>query len=470
MAINKKLIHFENKANFETQLANNNILDTSIVFIKDTKEIWTHGQYYNRAGDNIIRPEWFGAINDGVTDCVKAFESAIAVAQEVAIPDSYKTGSDDSYSHGCTATIELSGGVYMLSKRITLNYVNLDGRGATLKANDKYSDACLIYTSAAFCGTITNLTLDGSMKSTRGISGPMRKGSVINVNIRDCIGYGICNNGGFECTYEKVHIGIYNSLPSSVTDYSKIIGFYTTASDSYLNNMIVVNYPIGLQFGNSGWQVNNVHVWGKPNNGVVPHIGIRVEHENITINNFYADTVMRQDPTKEWDATVNGSINGGIGVYIHNTSASSSGKRTIVNNTTVFVNAGLFTAEQQATYKGKQYVVLAKVYDNIQHPQVEGLVLASQAYYDLNKLVNLVNRGNYQRPNTDQIYDGYLWINPATNQPLFKCSAVSSKWVDSLGREFRFTGETNNNVSILKFTQEEYNNSDKNDNTLYIVE
>lgn len=47
MAINKKLIHFKNKSAFNTELTAGNILDTSIVFIKDTKEIWTHGQLYS---------------------------------------------------------------------------------------------------------------------------------------------------------------------------------------------------------------------------------------------------------------------------------------------------------------------------------------------------------------------------------------------------------------------------------------
>lgn len=46
MAINKKLIHFGLKTNFEKELDAGNILDTSIVFIKDAKLIWTHGQYY----------------------------------------------------------------------------------------------------------------------------------------------------------------------------------------------------------------------------------------------------------------------------------------------------------------------------------------------------------------------------------------------------------------------------------------
>lgn len=47
MAINKKLIHFRTKAVFTTELDAGNIPDTSIVFIKDTKEIWTHGQLYS---------------------------------------------------------------------------------------------------------------------------------------------------------------------------------------------------------------------------------------------------------------------------------------------------------------------------------------------------------------------------------------------------------------------------------------
>ncbi len=50
MAINKKLIHFQTLANFNAQLSAGNILDTSIVFIKDAKKIWTHGQLYDCSG------------------------------------------------------------------------------------------------------------------------------------------------------------------------------------------------------------------------------------------------------------------------------------------------------------------------------------------------------------------------------------------------------------------------------------
>lgn len=39
MAINKKLIHFATKANFNVRLANSEIDSKSIVFIQDTGEI-----------------------------------------------------------------------------------------------------------------------------------------------------------------------------------------------------------------------------------------------------------------------------------------------------------------------------------------------------------------------------------------------------------------------------------------------
>ena len=47
MAINKKLIHFKSKQKFNEELANGNILETSIVFIQDTQEIYTHGTFYD---------------------------------------------------------------------------------------------------------------------------------------------------------------------------------------------------------------------------------------------------------------------------------------------------------------------------------------------------------------------------------------------------------------------------------------
>lgn len=62
MAINKKLIHFKNKENFENEVANGNILDNSIVFIQDSKEIQTHGQLYKSVNWSVLEPEYLQAI------------------------------------------------------------------------------------------------------------------------------------------------------------------------------------------------------------------------------------------------------------------------------------------------------------------------------------------------------------------------------------------------------------------------
>ena len=55
--INKKLIHFNKKDDFESRLANGDILETSIVFIKDTNEIWTHGEYYAQLPEGLLTQE-----------------------------------------------------------------------------------------------------------------------------------------------------------------------------------------------------------------------------------------------------------------------------------------------------------------------------------------------------------------------------------------------------------------------------
>lgn len=70
MAINKKLIHFKSKSVFNQKLANNELLDTSIVFIKDTQEIWTHGQIYKCSDpdlSNYLTPEDLETINSQIS-------------------------------------------------------------------------------------------------------------------------------------------------------------------------------------------------------------------------------------------------------------------------------------------------------------------------------------------------------------------------------------------------------------------
>lgn len=80
MAINKKLIHFESLDKFKganginntnsTQTPTNeyvgNIPYRSVVFIKDTGQIWTHGRYYNGYLPGILGTSAIGSTNDPV--------------------------------------------------------------------------------------------------------------------------------------------------------------------------------------------------------------------------------------------------------------------------------------------------------------------------------------------------------------------------------------------------------------------
>ena len=66
MAINKKLIHFKNKENFDNEVANGNILDNSIVFIQDSKEISTHGTVYKTVNWSVLEPELYEWVDLGL--------------------------------------------------------------------------------------------------------------------------------------------------------------------------------------------------------------------------------------------------------------------------------------------------------------------------------------------------------------------------------------------------------------------
>lgn len=69
MAITNKLITFNKLTSFETQLAQGNILETSIVFIKDAKKIWSKGTYFDCSGggsNNIAVYETTDDVYNGV--------------------------------------------------------------------------------------------------------------------------------------------------------------------------------------------------------------------------------------------------------------------------------------------------------------------------------------------------------------------------------------------------------------------
>lgn len=94
MAITNKLITFNKLTSFETQLAQGNILETSIVFIKDAKKIWTKGTYFDCSGggaSNIAVYETTDDVYNGVltySDELRRLTSNISIYTLVIIQKS----------------------------------------------------------------------------------------------------------------------------------------------------------------------------------------------------------------------------------------------------------------------------------------------------------------------------------------------------------------------------------------------
>lgn len=83
MAINKKLVHFKTFAKFNEELSAGNILDTSICWIKDTKQIWTHGQFYDCSSltdEDVVRTALVG-----YTESVETNENLDLTAEDTIV-------------------------------------------------------------------------------------------------------------------------------------------------------------------------------------------------------------------------------------------------------------------------------------------------------------------------------------------------------------------------------------------------
>lgn len=82
MTIDKNFVHFNKLSDFELRLQSGDILNHSIVFIKDAKKIWTHGEYYSNLDDVLKITEQY------LTEEQKAQVKAnLGITKDVAIGD-----------------------------------------------------------------------------------------------------------------------------------------------------------------------------------------------------------------------------------------------------------------------------------------------------------------------------------------------------------------------------------------------
>lgn len=120
MAINKKLIHFKTFANFNSQklsaneantkyttgisgvetTGNPDILYQSICFIKDTQQIWTHGQIYTSPADILKTIEDNELVTaEALTDLDSRLKEVEGAAGEANVQSDWNESDESSDSY-----------------------------------------------------------------------------------------------------------------------------------------------------------------------------------------------------------------------------------------------------------------------------------------------------------------------------------------------------------------------------------
>lgn len=261
MAINKKLIHFKNKENFDKEVANENILDSSIVFIQDSKEISTHGTVYKSVNWSVLgegnmnyktnyaiinallredsklwsyEPEYFyNSLEDAITDINNS-------VKELAISDSTNAKIKvvknnifflDNITLSSPVTVSSTINMYINNKQFNCNgLITVTVTGCL----NIYADKCKINTN---CSTFLNI--EGYCSLVGG-----------NYNIK------ISGNETSSLTPEKSIIvsGTLN-IKNVVLEITNSIGSATviwTEENSILrgfNSIITCNIPDGFAYG-----------------------------------------------------------------------------------------------------------------------------------------------------------------------------------------------------------------------------
>lgn len=217
--INKKLIHFRSLSDFEARLAAGDVLSTSIVWIKDAKKIWTHGEYYdcNGGGDNVyvfnpegVASEEYAGLQDAVNNgkmvainmdgltapCILIpSESGIIVQVELAMSNTQESGASSYmltfnsmsylvtedgialYNSG-TAILGGGDGTQVLTNSAsysslkTINGESILGRGnIAIEGGETLTEADILamgFTKNA--GTITGVSANGTSVATSGVA------------------------------------------------------------------------------------------------------------------------------------------------------------------------------------------------------------------------------------------------------------------------------------------------------------
>lgn len=177
MAITNKLITFNKLTSFKTQLAQGNILETSIVFIKDAKKIWTKGTYFDCSGggsnDEIGYTTDFSVADieavygRGITKPVnvQGLMSAIEANKPIIIPTNITDASQVGGNAVTMAKMENDGFIYL---NVIVPY--LDGVHKEYFIQIKITTAQLIKSGSNGSITLKELVAKTDLKTINGES------------------------------------------------------------------------------------------------------------------------------------------------------------------------------------------------------------------------------------------------------------------------------------------------------------
>lgn len=164
MAINKKLIHFKkytdfvgssgiNGATSPTKGYYNNIPETSIVFIQDTNQIWTHGTFYDGSTVDLSTKQDVISDLDTIRSGAAAGATALQSETDPTVPTWAKAATKPTYTAAEVGALPSTTTIPTKTSQLT---------------NDSG------FTSNT--GTITGITMNGASK---GSSGVVNLGTVI---------------------------------------------------------------------------------------------------------------------------------------------------------------------------------------------------------------------------------------------------------------------------------------------------
>lgn len=212
--IDKKLIHFNRKADFEARLAAGDIRDYSIVCIKDAKLIWTHGQYY---GD--------------LSECLKVTQQTLTDAEKaqvmenlgIEIPSKVSELQNDSSFVSAVDTGEEVDGV-------EADYVTEAAMNAALSSKQNtITDLSTIRSGASKGATAVQPADLASVAKSGSYNDLTNKPTIPSAVTESTVsGWGFTKNTG---TYSKPSAGIPKSDLASAVQTS--LGKADTALQSY---------------------------------------------------------------------------------------------------------------------------------------------------------------------------------------------------------------------------------------------